>query len=562
MNIGFRKRVYSWGFPVISLVVILALTTANIMPAMAYIGTGLGTLQNPYKIANCAQLQDIENSLSAHYKLTSDIDCSATSSWNSGAGFVPITAFTGVLDGQNFSVNNLYQNTGSSYAALFTSASNATIKNIHLRGGSFNSTNPDNSYSSASFVVDATNTAFSNCSSTVSIANSAGSAAGLVGSMTGGSIDSCWYDGTVTSNSYYGAGIASFVFGTAVISNVYSKGSVTGTGSYGAGLIGLLTGSASVANAYSTATVVGGGADYTGGLIGVTGATASITNVFYAGVLNPGSSTGGAIIGARGGTGVFSGAYYDIYTCGCSTGVGFGINTTTSVNGSNATPNYFKDNSTNAPLAAWNFTSVWQTNTGDYPSLRSGSSPTDGDSDGATNSIESSAPNSGDGNGDGISDAAQTNVASLVNPVTSQYATMSSTCDSSSGVSVNAESVNSVQDTVFSYPLGLMSFTLQCNTIGQTATVSQYYYYTTDPGAVVARKYNTVSGTYQAITGATIERVTIGGQTAIKVTYVVTDGGSLDEDGVANGVIVDPFGLAKGQVTAPNTGLGGTAGRY
>jgi len=48
----------------------------------------------------------------------------------------------------------------------------------------------------------------------------------------------------------------------------------------------------------------------------------------------------------------------------------------------------------------------------------------------------------------------------------------------------------------------------------------------------------------------------VGGQPVLKVVYSVTDGGPLDEDGTANGVIVDPVGLAQDAVGPPNTGVG------
>jgi hypothetical protein len=79
------------------------------------------------------------------------------------------------------------------------------------------------------------------------------------------------------------------------------------------------------------------------------------------------------------------------------------------------------------------------------------------------------------------------------------------------------------------------------------------------------RKYNTTNHTYTTITDAVITRMTIDGENVIKVTYTVTDGGVLDEDGSANGTIVDPAGLAVLGSTVstpattttqvPNTGL-------
>ena len=54
----------------------------------------------------------------------------------------------------------------------------------------------------------------------------------------------------------------------------------------------------------------------------------------------------------------------------------------------------------------------------------------------------------------------------------------------------------------------------------------------------------------------------MNGQPGLQLTYNVTDGGPLDEDGLANGVIVDPVGLAAVPTTstlAPDTGYGSPA---
>ncbi len=174
--------------------------------------------------------------------------------------------------------------------------------------------------------------------------------------------------------------------------------------------------------------------------------------------------------------------------------------------------------------------------------------------------IENAGPNDGDANDDGTLDSEQINVSSLINPVTSTYAVLDNTdyC-TNQNVDVTPASHNAVTDPGFEYPAGLMHFTLYCGSeFGLTTTVTQYYY-GVNAADLVARKYNTVTNTYQAIPGAVIEETTIGGQTVTKLSYQITDGGELDEDGVANGVIVDPSGLATNRVGAPDTGLGGQA---
>ncbi len=75
---------------------------------------GDGSEETPYRIETCQDLQDINNDLDASYVLANDIDCSITSSWNSGAGFEPIGShdnpFLGDLDGDYNTINNLFSN--------------------------------------------------------------------------------------------------------------------------------------------------------------------------------------------------------------------------------------------------------------------------------------------------------------------------------------------------------------------------------------------------------------------------------------------------------------------
>lgn len=174
------------------------------------------------------------------------------------------------------------------------------------------------------------------------------------------------------------------------------------------------------------------------------------------------------------------------------------------------------------------------------------------DNDGVDQSVEANAPNGGDANDDGTNDDEQANVTSLVNPVTSHYAVLeTSGCPTNTNVSV----ANHTTDANYTYPAGLMNFTLTCGAPGDTATVTLYYY-GVDPSGLVLRKYNTTTQEYSNVSGATISSETIGGQSVTKVVYTITDGSEMDEDGLVNGVVADPIGLAQINVPgAPNTGL-------
>lgn len=178
------------------------------------------------------------------------------------------------------------------------------------------------------------------------------------------------------------------------------------------------------------------------------------------------------------------------------------------------------------------------------------------DTDPVSAEIENAAPNNGDANNDGTPDSEQDNVVSFVNEITGSYSVLEHTCASTDEVLIKSESTNSSADNAFNYPVGLMHFVIECST-GQTATITQYHYGNYDSALMVARKFNSVTGQYSTITEAQLSNITIAGNAVLKVVHEVTDGGDLDEDGVANGIIVDPVGPALNSVGIPNTGFGG-----
>jgi len=165
----------------------------------------------------------------------------------------------------------------------------------------------------------------------------------------------------------------------------------------------------------------------------------------------------------------------------------------------------------------------------------------DNDDDGIANAIENASPNSGDANNDGTADRTQLNVTSFVNPVSTAYSSIvvDSACELSS---VSAASANALgADTGYEYPMGLLDFTASCGTPGYTATITQYFF-NPPTESFILRKY--AGSSYQTVSGAAMTSVTVGGVPALRVSYQVTDGGPLDDDGLANGVIVDPAGPA------------------
>ncbi len=86
-----------------------------------------------FEVTNCSELQNISQA-DGHYQLTNDIDCTGTifsplefsSQTNSNE------PFTGVFDGNNFSITNLELSANSSKIALFSTSYAAEFKNLTL----------------------------------------------------------------------------------------------------------------------------------------------------------------------------------------------------------------------------------------------------------------------------------------------------------------------------------------------------------------------------------------------------------------------------------------------
>lgn len=108
------------------------------------------------------------------------------------------------------------------------------------------------------------------------------------------------------------------------------------------------------------------------------------------------------------------------------------------------------------------------------------------------------------------------------------------------------------KDAGYDYPTGLVGFVARGCGKGATADITLYFY-GQDSANLVLRKWQ--RGAYSTVPGATIQQVSIGNSTVAKAIYKVTDGSSLDDDGTADGNIVDPIGLGISVVGAPNTGI-------
>jgi tripartite motif-containing protein 71 len=166
----------------------------------------------------------------------------------------------------------------------------------------------------------------------------------------------------------------------------------------------------------------------------------------------------------------------------------------------------------------------------------------DTDGDGIVSGVEDAAPNAGDGNDDGIKDSTQSNVTSFVNTQTNKYVTLVSPA----GTTITSTSVAAaiVEDAGKDYPFGLLSFTVEGVTPGDTIEMEVFFFTDVVKDGFIARKFNSSTELYSDLLGSEISESLVNGNPSLALNYQIEDGGESDEDGVTNGTIVDPVGLA------------------
>lgn len=197
-------------------------------------------------ISDCTDLQNIQNNLTGLFKLANDIDCSATTTWNSGEGFKPMgnitEEFQGILNGDGFAISNLYINRPTeTFLGLFGRVKEAKISNIKLIN--FNITGD-------SFIGSLSGEMRFTTVSDISISSSINGVMGRLGGLSGiideSYLNNVSYEGniSVTTGDYIG-GIAASGYNSEMY-DLESKSNLSGI-NYVGGFFGYLSDS-SVSN--------------------------------------------------------------------------------------------------------------------------------------------------------------------------------------------------------------------------------------------------------------------------------------------------------------------------
>lgn len=203
---------------------------------------GDGSLGDPYQIASCQQLQNMQEELASSFVLINDIDCSAFEGFESVGDLA--TPFTGSFNGDGHTVSSLSIN--GSYG-LFGDVDGADITDARL--------------------VD------------IEVTTTNQKVGGLAGQVYGeSSITDSYVTGSISSSGDYIAGLVGTTGADVTVEESYSAASVSG-GDFSAGFVAINDGL--IVNSFATGDVEGAGDQ--GGLVAFGSGT--INKSYFAGRL-------------------------------------------------------------------------------------------------------------------------------------------------------------------------------------------------------------------------------------------------------------------------------------
>lgn len=338
-------------------------------------------------ITTAQQLSDIRNNLSGKYILMNDIDVTSLT-WSAiGYSSGGSTAFTGILDGNGYSVTGLDTTSHDPKTALIWTNS-GTLRNLTITG-------TYKPYATISGVFCHYNTGrIENCHNKADVTHMKGTTSGTlyVGGITGkntGTIQYCSNQATITSTvtKYSGSGSMTVYAGgiagnnTGTIRECWNTGSILPTGSYAdvyaGGIAGVCGNNAQFINCYNTGSVKASrsSSDSTsfshnygaGGILGSADSnTVTVTTCYNRGTISLNASYNnrylGALIGWAGSNRTFINCYF--LESGTMNA------TSSSVNATGTTKLTASQMRVQSNYTGFDFSSVWTMST--YPVLRIG----------------------------------------------------------------------------------------------------------------------------------------------------------------------------------------------
>ena len=225
-------------------------------------------------IRSLNDLNNVRNATATNHAIVADIDASATTGWNGGAGFTPISGVSGQIHGLGHVIDKLFVNRpGASNVALVGNTTNivrdVTLSNVNITGGS----------RVGAVVGTASGAKVSNVHVTGSVKGMIEQTGGIVGVTDSSTLLSSSSAATVTGVTQTGGLVGRARYSN--ISDSYATGPVTGTGAFTGGLVGGTDMGGTLARVYASGKVTG--TTDVGGLIGgpVAGGLATTTNAYW-----------------------------------------------------------------------------------------------------------------------------------------------------------------------------------------------------------------------------------------------------------------------------------------
>lgn len=233
---------------------------------------GSGTANDPYLIKTVEDLVNINNTLTVsqtirkYFRLENNIDLN-TAPYNTGEGWMPITGFKGVFEGNGKVISGLFINRpAETGVGLFKGVEGGIIRDLGVTGVNI--------------------TGHSN-------------AGGLAGSIfSKATVERCFTTGSISGDNEEGDGIGGLIGynDSGTISESYSEADMAGQFSVG-GLVGRNQGN--INNSYALGNI--SGYSYIGGLVGfdIGGASYFISNCYAAGTVSGDDNIGGLVGNAQ-----------------------------------------------------------------------------------------------------------------------------------------------------------------------------------------------------------------------------------------------------------------------
>ena len=194
-------------------------------------------------VEDVEQLQAIDTNLSGNYALRNSIDATATKNWNNDKGFSSIgvdaigktngTGFTGKFDGIDYNIFGLtIDRDDETNVGLFGAATDATINNVTLVGGSING-----SSNVGAIVGAAERTTICNVTNSAKVEGN-NNVGGIVGIADNTTVENAINTGIVDAAGYNIGGLIGYMYNSNLGGNSYNLGDVSSELENVGGLVG------------------------------------------------------------------------------------------------------------------------------------------------------------------------------------------------------------------------------------------------------------------------------------------------------------------------------------